>query len=345
NIDIRQLRIEKGQFQGEPYRFVVLRKTILYPQKTGELQIEPLTLSVAVDVPSDRRDIFGGRLFETIEKTVAAGRKTINVKSLPEAGKPADFTGAVGKFDFKVIPGNTELAATESTTVKVQVTGNGNLKLFELPKLEVPASIEKYEPERSENVRTDLNGTQGSLTDNYTLVPTRQGEYNIPALSFSYFDIRSESYKTITSGDIQLQIDRAPAGSSPVAGSGGYAKHPVEVVGDQFRYIKLKTNLHSIDSGSFLGSVTFWSLMTLPFAILLGALLLGRKREEMLKDVKGKRIKKANRLTRKYLSEASRNIGDQEKFYVALERALHNYLKAKLHIQTSDMSKERIKTL
>jgi len=345
NIDIRQLRIEKGQFQGEPYRFVVLRKTILYPQKTGELQIEPLTLSVAVDVPSDRRDIFGGRLFETIEKTVAAGRKTINVKSLPEAGKPADFTGAVGKFDFKVIPGNTELAATESTTVKVQITGNGNLKLFELPKLEVPASIEKYEPERSENVRTDLNGTQGSLTDNYTLVPTRQGEYNIPALSFSYFDIRSESYKTITSRDIQLQIDRAPAGSLPVAGSGGYSKQPVEVVGDQFRYIKLKTNLRSIDSGAFLGSVTFWSLMTLPFAILLGALLLGRKREEMLKDVKGNRIKKANRLTRKYLSEASRNIGDHEKFYVALERALHNYLKAKLHIQTSDMSKERIKTL
>src|SRR5690606_29714695 len=134
NIDIRQLKIEKGQFQGEPYRFVILRKTILYPQKTGELEIEPLTLSVAVDVPSDRRDIFGGRLYKTVEKTVAAGRNTIKVKPLPDAGKPADFTGAVGKFDFKVIPGNTELAATESTTVKVEVTGNGNLKLFELPK-------------------------------------------------------------------------------------------------------------------------------------------------------------------------------------------------------------------
>src|SRR5690606_2944040 len=236
NIDIRQLKIEKGQFQGEPYRFVVLRKTILYPQKTGELEIEPLTLSVAVDVPSDRRDIFGGRLYKTVEKTVAAGRRTINVKPLPSSGKPADFTGAVGKFDFKVIPGNTELAATESTTVKVQVTGNGNLKLFDLPKLEVPASIERYEPERTENVRTDLNGTQGMLTDNYTLVPTRQGDYNIPALSFSYFDVRSESYKTITSGDIQLEVDRAPAGSAPLAGSRGYAKQPVEVLGDQFRY-------------------------------------------------------------------------------------------------------------
>ena len=345
NIDIKQLKIEKGQFQGEPYRFVILRKTILYPQKTGELEIEPLTLSVAVDVPSDRRDIFGGRLYKTVEKTVAAGRRTINVKPLPDAGKPADFTGAVGKFDFKVIPGNTELAATESTTVKVQVTGNGNLKLFELPKLEVPASVERYEPERTENVRTDLNGTQGMLTDNYTLVPTRQGEFNIPALSFSYFDVRSESYKTITSNDIQLEVDRAPAGSAPVAGSGGYYKQPVEVLGDQFRYIKLKTNLHPVGSGAFLGSVTFWSLMALPFALLMGALLLGRRREAMLKDVKGNRIKKASLLTRKYLSEARKNLGDHEKFYIALERALHNYLKAKLHIQTSDMSKERIMAL
>ncbi len=345
NIDIRNWRVENGQYQGEPYRFVVLRKTILYPQKTGELEIEPLTMSVAVDVPSSRRDIFGGRLYETVEKTVAAGKRTINVKPLPDAGKPADFTGAVGKFDFKVIPGNTELAATESTTVKVQVTGNGNLKLFELPGLEVPASVERYEPERTENVRTDLNGTQGSLTDNYTLVPTRPGEYSIPAIRFSYFDVRSESYRTITSNDIKLEVDRAPAGSSPVAGNIGYGKQPVEVLTDQFRYIKLKTSLQPVGSGSFLGSVTFWSLITLPFAFLIGALLLGRKREAMMNDVRGNRIKKANRLARKYLSEARKNLGDHAKFYIALERALHNYLKAKLHIQTSDMSKERIKTL
>ncbi|CAN5411736.1 BatD family protein [soil metagenome] len=344
NIDIRQLKIENGQFQGEPYRFVILRKTILYPQKTGELEIEPLTLSVAVDVPSDRRDIFGGRLYKTIEKTVAAGRRTINAKPLPDAGKPADFKGAVGKFDFKVIPGNTELAATESTTVKVQVTGNGNLKLFELPTLEVPTSVERYEPERIENVRTDLNGTQGSLTDNYTLVPTRQGDYEIPALSFSYFDTGSKSYRTLTASAIQLEVDRAPAGSS-MAGTGSYAKQPVTVAGDQFRYIKLATDLHPVSSGPFLGSVTFWTLISLPFVFLIGAVLFGRKRETMRKDVKGNRIKKANRLTRKYLFEAKRNLGDHEKFYIALERALHNYLRAKLHIQTSEMSKERISAL
>ena len=345
NIDIRQLKIETGEFQGEPYRFVVLRKTILYPQKTGELEIEPLTLSVSVDVPSDRRDIFGGRLYTTVDKTVAAGKRTINAKPLPDAGKPVNFTGAVGKFDFKVIPGNTKLAATESMTVRVEVTGNGNLKLFELPELEVPASLERYEPERSENVRTDLNGTQGSVSDTYTIVPTRQGEYSIPPLSFSWFDIASKTYKTINSREIKLEVDRAPAGSGAIPGGGFVTKQPVTVAGDQFRYIKLKTSLHPVDAGSFLGSITFWGLMVLPFGFLLGIILLGKKREAMAMDVRGNRVKKANRLTRKYLSEARKNLGDHEKFYIALERALHNYLKAKLHIQTSDMSKDRIKAL
>ncbi len=185
NIDIRQLKIETGQYEGEPYRYVVLRKTILYPQKTGELDIEPLTLSVAVDVPSDRRDIFGGRLYETIDKTVAAGKRSINVKPLPTQDKPAGFTGAVGDFTFKVVPSKTDLAATESLNVKVQVSGNGNLKLFDLPSLEVPSSLEKYEPERSENVRTDLKGTQGSITDNYTIVSNAERE--IPNSSFVIF--------------------------------------------------------------------------------------------------------------------------------------------------------------
>lgn len=346
NIDIRQLKIETGEFRGEPYRYVVLRKTILYPQKSGELDIEPLTLSVSVDVPGDRRDIFGTRLYTTLDKTVNAGKRTINVKPLPEEGKPANFTGAVGKFDFKVFANRTELAATESMNVKVEVSGNGNLKLFELPQLQVPASVEKYEPERSEKVSTDLRGTQGSLADTYALVPTRPGEFQIPALSFSYFDIGSKTYKTINSKEITLDVERAPAGSAVAyTGAGGVLKQPVLADGNQFRYIKLRTNLKAIDSGSFFGSWVFWSLTSLPFLLIFLVIFLTNKREEMAKDVKGNRIKTANRLTRKYLSEAKKNLGEQKKFYDALELALHNFLKAKLHIQTSEMSKERIKEL
>ena len=346
NIDIRQLKIENGEYQGEPYRYVVLRKTILYPQKSGELDIEPLTLAVSVDVPSNRRDIFGGRLYETIEKTVAAGKRTIDVKPLPSENKPADFTGAVGNFDLKVTPSKTELAATESLTVQVEVSGKGNLKLFELPELQVPSSLEKYEPERSENVRTDLNGTQGSLVDNYTIVPTQKGKFPIPPMTFSYFDLASNSYKTLTSEEIVLEVDAAPAGSRmPVGGGANEGKQPVAVAANQFNYIKLSTDLHPVNSVGFLGSWSFWTLLFSPFLIVAIGIFFGKKREERANDVTGNRIKKADKLARKYLSEAKRNLGDQKPFYIALERALHNYLKAKLHIQTSDMSKERIHSL
>ncbi|MCF4100710.1 BatD family protein [Gillisia sp. M10.2A] len=346
NIDIRQLKIETGEYEGEPYRYVILRKTILYPQKTGKLEIEPLTLSVAVDVPSDRRDIFGGRLYTTIDKTVAAGKRTIDVKPLPQAGKPSDFTGAVGKFDFKVTADKTKLAATESMNLKVQMSGKGNLKLFELPSLEVPASLEKYEPERIENVRTDLNGTQGSLTDSYTIVPGQKGRFPIPAMSFSYFDLESNSYKTITSKEILLDVDKAPTGAAYSSQNGtGVTKQAVGTAKSQFEYIKLDANLKDINSGPFFGSWMFWILLSLPFAMVILGILFGKKRAAMAGDVSGNRIKKADKLARKYLSEAKRSLGDQKAFYIALERALHNYLKAKLHLSTSEMSKDRIKTL
>jgi len=343
NIDIKQLNIESGQFEGEPYRYVILRKTILYPQKTGELEIEPLTLSVSVNVPSNRRDIFGGRLYTTIDKTVAAGRRTINVKALPQANKPEGFTGAVGKFDFKVTADRSSLAATESLNLKVEVKGNGNLKLFELPKLQVPASLEKYEPERIENVRTDLNGTQGSIIDNYTIVPMQKGKFPIPSLSFSWFDLESKSYKTINSKEILLEVSKAPAGVSISSGSSNSVnKQTVELNQDQFKYIKLSTNLKPVNSGSFFGSWQFWSLLSFPFLLIILGVLLGKKRDALANDVIGNKIKKADKLARKYLFEAKKNLGNQKAFYIALERALHNYLKAKLHIQTSEMSKERI---
>ncbi|MDT0647411.1 BatD family protein [Zunongwangia sp. F260] len=342
NIDIRQLRAENGEYKGQPYRYVVLRKTVLYPQKTGELDIEPLALSVSVDVPSERRDIFGSRIYRTVQKTVAAGSRTIDVKPLPLEGKPADFSGAVGDFDFEVTASKRTLDASESLQATVEVTGNGNLKLFELPDLSVPASLEIYEPERSENVNTTLNGMQGSISKNYTIVPTRKGKYPVPALDFSYFDLDSETYKTITSEEILLDVEEGPAVATGSPG-GVASRQAVTTNGDQFRYIKLNTNLRPLQQQEFFNSVSFWGMVLLPALIIPLVILFGKKREAIANDEVGNRRKRADRLARKYLSEAKKNLGDQAAFYVALEKAMHNYLKAKLHIQTSEMSKDRIK--
>lgn len=343
SIDIQQLRVENGEYQGEPYRYVILRKTILYPQKTGELNIEPLTLSIAVDVPSERRDIFGSRIYKTVNKTVAADNKKINVKPLPET-RPADFTGAVGKFSFSVTTSKDELNAGESLQAKVEVRGNGNLKLFELPGLSAPSSLEIYDPERRENVNTNLNGMQGSIAETYTIVPTRKGKYPIPAMSFSYFDPSSESFKTLSSEEILINVNKGPlAGNEPSGFASG--RQRIESPATQFRFIKLNTELEPVSSKSFLGSLGFWSALLLPMAAIPFFILFGKKREARARDIKGNRIRKADKLARKYLSEARRNLGDQKEFYLALERSMHNYLKAKLRIQTSEMSKERIESL
>lgn len=339
NIEIRELRPENGEYQGEPYRYVVLKKAVLYPQKTGELELEPLTLSVSVDVPSDRRDIFGSRIYKTINKTVAAGTRTIDVKPLPD-GKPAGFTGAVGKFSMDVSTTKEKLKASESLEAKVEIRGNGNLNLFELPALEVPSSLEMYSPERIENVTTTLNGKQGSIIDNYTIVPTRKGQYPIKPLNFSYFDPQSETYKSLSSQEIVIEVEEGPAtGGNVVAGNN---RQSVNLPSEQFRFIKTSTNLKPLDQQAFFRSWTFWGSLFLPFAAIPLFILFGKRRDAKAADVTGNRRKKADRLARKYLSEAKKNLGDQQSFYESLERAMHNYLKAKLHIQTAEMSKERI---
>ncbi|APS38027.1 MULTISPECIES: BatD family protein [unclassified Salegentibacter] len=340
NIEIRELRPENGEYQGEPYRYVVLKKAVLYPQKTGKLELEPLTLSVSVDVPSDRRDIFGSRIYKTINKTVAAGTRTVDVRPLPE-GKPAGFTGAVGQFSLDVSTTKDKLDASESLEAKVEIRGNGNLNLFELPSLEVPSSLEMYDPQRTENVTTTLNGKQGSIIDSYTIVPTRKGQYPIQPLTFSYFDPKTQTYKSLSSQEILIDVEEGP-----VSTSGGRiaenSKRAVNLPSEQFRFIKTQTNLRPLEQQAFFRSWTYWGSLLLPFAAIPLFILFGKKREAIAADVHGNRLKKANKLARKYLSEAKKNLGDQQAFYESLERAMHNYLKAKLHIQTSEMSKERI---
>lgn len=349
DIKVTRFQVENGLYEGKQYRYVVLKRVVLYPQKTGSLEIEPLSLDVTVDVPTNRRDVFGGRLFTQTNKTVTAGQRIIKVKPLPEAGKPAGFTGAVGQFDFDVITSKSDLKANESLTAKIQVTGKGNLKLFNLPKLTLPSSLEVYEPEHEENVSTNLSGMSGKISDNYTIVPQFKGKYPIPGVAFSYFDPKEEKYKTVTSQQSLVNVYEGPS-SAAVANeatrdSDAINKQPIATLGDQFRFIKLDTNLYAKEASVFFGSILYYILLLVPLLLIPIAILIGKKRAAMAGDVVGNRVRKANKLAKKYLSEAKRNLGNKEAFYESLERALHNYLRAKLKLVTSEFSKEKISEL
>jgi hypothetical protein len=344
NIDIKQLVAEEGMFKGQRYRFVTLRKTVLYPQKSGKLNIEPLSLDIDVQLPTNRRDMFGRVMITEGNKRVSAGTKTITVKPLPEAGKPEGFTGAVGNFDFKVTPTKTNLKNGESLDLVVSVSGKGNLKLFDLPKPVAPNALEMYDAVHKEQVNTGLSGMTGKIVDSYTIVPQYKGKYPIKPMQFSYFDLGSGTYKTISSEEIVINVLDGPSANQAVDSTNGGNKNKIEKL-EQFKFIKLKTELVSSKRHDFFGSLWYYLLLLLPF-IALPILVLLRKRKEALDgDVTGNRIRMNNRLAKKYLSEAKKQINNKEPFYVALEKAMHNFLKAKLHIETSEMSKDNIQEL
>lgn len=347
NINTQGQKVQNGKYDGEDYRFLVLRKTVLYPQKTGKLNIEPLTLDISMRVPTNRRDIFGSLLMTRINKTVSAGNKTINVKALPQAGKPVDFTGAVGSFSLNVLASKTELDASESLQVKVNVKGNGNLKLFKLPKISLPSSLEVYEPEHNEDVKTNLAGMQGSISDSYTVVPQYKGKYPIPSISFSYFDLESKSYKRLSSDEIVINVLNGPSSNSSSSENNALNNNKQAIVlnSDQFAFIKTKTNFVDNKPNYFFKTNTFWSLLLLPFLVIPIAIFVRKKKANRDADVYGNRIRKADKLARKYLSNAKKSLGKKVDFYIALEKALHNYLKAKLHIETGDLSKDKIEEL
>lgn len=339
--------IKYGSYKGDKnYRYVVLKRTVLYPQKSGELVIEPLTLNISVDVPSSRRDIFGRRMYNSEERTIASQSQTIQVKPLPEENKPSDFSGAVGKFNIETKTSKDFLETDESLDVQVIVSGTGNLKLFQLPGLKVPRAFETYNPENSENINTSLAGSRGRITDTYTLIPNSPGKFQIDPVSFSYFDPETGTYKTIRSESLEIEVEgRASSGiaSSESAASSEQVinRQPVSA-GKQFRYIKLRTHLHNIDSSGFFKSGLFWTLLVFPVVLLPVVIVVGKKYQEKAADFKTGKIKQADRLARQYLSEAKKEIGNQSAFYEVLERALHNYLKAKLKMPASEISKTRI---
>ena len=343
-IPIPKLEIKRGEYKGEVYNYVTWRKAVLYPQKAGKLTLEPLTLNVSVDVPTNRRDFFGNRVYQKTPKVITAGRRSINVRPLPEAGKPANFEGAVGAFDLTVKFNKTALKSSESFQATVKVSGRGNLKLFSLPKLSAPSSLEVYEPEHKESIKTNLLGMQGSIEDTYTIVPQYQGNYPIPPLTFSYFDPVKESYVSLNSKEALIDVFEGPVAANP-SQQGNPIKQAPLINENYFDFIKLETSLIPFEREVLYRSTRFWLLLFSPYLLYFLVSFLKRRNESKVINPVTARQKHANRLAKKYLSSAKKALGEKERFYDALERALHNYLKAKLSIETSEFSKERIVSL
>ncbi|MDG1792027.1 MAG: BatD family protein [Flavobacteriaceae bacterium] len=346
NIKIPRLQIERGSFKGDNYNFVTWKKTVLYPQKSGKLDILPLSLDVSVDVPTNRRDFFGNRTYNQVSKKVTAGKRSINVKALP-VNAPESFNGAVGKFDITLNTNKTELNASESLQATVKISGKGNLKLFSPPSVQVPSSLEKYDPEYNEKVSTSLTGMKGFISNTYTLVPQFQGKYPVSSVEFTFFNPQLNKYETINSDDIIINVLEGPLSldENNINITNIQNSNNILPSINQFKFIKTDSDLIKINSKPFIYSLSFYLILIFPVLAILLLFIFFKSNNIRSSKLKESRSRRANKLAKKYLSDARKNLENKDMFYVALEKALHNFLKSKLFIETSDYSKEKISKL
>jgi len=342
DIDVKQVNFKKGKYNGENYRYVILKKAVLIPQRSGKLVIEPIEMDFSVGVPTGRGDFFGNMITRNINYSTKSAAKTVQVKALPIKGKPIDFKGAVGEFDLLVETNKNTLKANDAAQIKVEISGKGNLKLFEIPEITTPAELEVYTPEHKEQVVTSLSGLRGTISDSYTVVPQYKGKYKIPELEFSYFDPFKKKYVILKSDAIIVDVTEGK--ELPSANNNSVKTNKQRVVSNDnnFRFIELNTTFEPIVKEDFLHSTLFYLLLLLPFLAIPIGIIIGKRRAKRAGDIFGNKIRKADKLARKYLSEAKKQLGNQEAFYISLEKALHNFLKAKLHVETADISQEKI---
>lgn len=339
-IKIPQLKVQREIYRGQDYNVVEWRKVVLYPQKSGELEISPLSLNLVLDVPTDKRDFFGNVIYDQTSQFISTGMRKINVKDLPRAGKPDSFTGAVGQFDFDVILNKSSLRATESFTAELKVNGNGNLKLFDLPNILVPNSMELFDPEREELINTNLSGMNGTVSKSFTIIPKFQGNFPIEEVEFSYFDPNTEQYKVLKSPRLTVDVYDGPTIGNSISNDNSN----VITSDDSFRFIKLKGNLKPANRDIFFESQFFYILASSPFILSLAIIALSAYRKKR-KQSYSESIKAEERKIKKMLETALSSLGDKDLFYDIIEKCIISSLMLKSSVRMESLNKEKIKEI
>ena len=339
-IKIPQLKVQREVYKGQNYNVVEWRKVVLYPQRVGELEISPLSLNLVLDVPTDKRDFFGNVIYDQTSQLISTGMRRINVKNLPSQGKPDSFSGAVGEFEFDVILNKNSLRATESFQAELKVKGSGNLKLFDLPNILVPNSMELFDPEREELISTNLSGMSGSISKLFTIIPRFQGNFPIEEVEFSYFNPETEKYKILKSPRLTIDVYDGPALSNTITNDNSN----IITSDDSFRFIKIKGNLREIKNDIFFESKLFYALVTSPFALLLSLLALTIYRRNRMES-SDELIRIEERQINKMIESAKDSVGDKILFYDKIEKAIIKSLIVKFSIRMESLNKDKIEQI
>ena len=342
-----EISLSREQIDGQVYQVAELQQTILYPQRSGELTIDPLKIKAAVQVKSGRRrsaieQFFGGG-YEQKELIVASRPITINVSALPLKGKPTNFSGAVGKFNMSLKASKDSIKANEAIDVKVTIDGQGNLPLIGAPKLNFPPDFEVYDPETADNFKTTYGGSKGSKEFSYLVIPRHSGKFKLEPYEFTYFDIQSKSYKTIKSKPLTINVGKGVDGGGNVVYTPS-RKEEVELLNSDIRYIHTKDILLVAASDLFYDSALFYALIAIAILLMIAVFIAFKRFKETQSDFAQLRKSKANKLAKKRLTKAEKHLKteDLRSFYEEISTALYGYFADKFNISIAELSQEKI---
>ncbi len=334
-------------YNGRNYQTTVYRQFVLFPQQSGKLTIDAARFDASIAQATQVSDPFeaffnGGSNYVEVKKTLATSPLTVDVRALPE-GKPVGFSGGVGEFSISSSINSTNIKTNDAVTVKLVISGTGNLKLISTPEIKFPEDFEVYDPKVDNKFRLTNAGLSGSQVIEYLAIPRNAGTYEIPAVKFSYFDIKSRTYKTLSTEKYELHVEKG-SGNATQTIANFTNKEDLKVLNEDIRYIKQNDVTLSQKGDFFFGSLLCWLFYIVPgFAFVL-FFIIYRKQITANANVAKMRTKKANKVAVKRMKQAGKLLAENKKdaFYDEVLKALWGYISDKLNIPVSRLSKDNV---
>lgn len=338
---------ELEHYKGRNYRTIVWSQYVLFPQQSGQLEIPSISFEGTVAQRVQNYDPFeaffnGGSSYVNVQKTIHTPKLTIDVSPLP-AGKPASYYGGVGEFNISSTISTTELKEDEAVTLKLVISGTGNMKLIKTPEVKFPADFEIYDPKVDNKFTLKTNGLSGNKVVEYLAIPRHGGDYTIPPVEFSYFDVKSGAYKTLATPEYVLKVAKG-SGSSTSAPVNYVSKEELRLLGQDIRYINLDEAKYRGRGAYLYGTLGYWLWYIIPFIGFIVIVVVYRKQAVENANIAKVKTKKAGKMATRRLKVAKQKMQQKDKagFYDEVLKALWGYLGDKLSMPVSELSKDNI---
>ncbi len=339
-----QINLQRENVNGVIYNTGVIRKVLLFPQKNGEITIDPFKLETYVrqqiKTPRSIFDDFFGPSYTSVSKMLESEPVKIIVKSLP-AGQPSTFTGAVGSMNINASIDKSNVKTNDAITLRFVVSGNGNLKLIEAPKIDFPPDFDTFDPKVTTNIKNTSSGQTGNKTFEYLLIPRHAGNYRIPPVTFSYFNPDKDDYYILQTSEFRIAVEKGEE-EEPVNVISGLSKEDLKILGSDILFIKTYRFKLFPSGKTLFGSLSFYLLYIIPLLLFILIVLIRRVHIKKRQNIELLKNRKASKVARRKLRQALRYLEQErkEEFFASLLHAFWGYLSDKLSIPISELSRE-----